>query len=261
LPRTVHVVYCAASGKKRTEPGGTSFAEITADRKSPWRIGWESVKVNAVPMAALWALAAAMVLAYYFVPSVAEALAPVARWQTESGAVAAFLNRLVFNGVLPGIFLVAGASVRTRRPVLTAAAQGIWCGLWGIVIDRFYLLQADWFGTGHDLPTLAFKVAVDQFAFSAFLNAPSNAAFYFWVGRDFSISRARHEWPTDFLRTEYLPVLVTNWAVCVPVLFAIYALPTPLQVQISGVTSAFWVLVCLGIGARRASCESSSRGE
>jgi len=246
--------------KTRAELGGASFAKTTADRKSPWRIGWESVKVNAVPMVVLWALAAVMVLAYYFFPGVAEALDPVARWQTESGAVAAFLNRLVFNGVLPGIFLVAGVSVRTRRPVLTAVAQGVWCGLWGIVIDRFYLLQAFWFGTGHDLTTLAFKVAVDQFAFSAFLNAPSNAVFYFWAGRDFSIVRARREWPADFLRTEYLPILITNWVVCVPVLFAIYALPTPLQVQISGVTSAFWVLVCLGIGARRASCEPSSCG-
>jgi len=237
--------------KTQTEQGGRYFVEVTVDRKSPWRIGWESVKVNAVPMGVLWALAAVMVSAYYFVPGVAWALGPVARWRTESGALAAFLNRLVFNGVLPGVFLVAGVSVRIRRPILTAAAQGVWCGLWGIVIDRFYLLQAHWFGTGHDVLTLAFKVAVDQFVFSAFLNAPSNAVFYFWVGRDFSLARARREWPVNFLRTEYLPVLVTNWFVCVPVLFAIYALPTPLQVQLSGVTSAFWVLVCLGIGARR----------
>lgn len=85
--------------------------------------------------------------------------------------------------------------------------------------------------------------------------------FYFWVGRNFSLARARREWPSDFLRTDYLPVLATNGFVCAPALFAIYALPVPQQVQHSVVTpSSFWALVCLAVGARQASCESSNRG-
>lgn len=217
------------------------------------RIGVASVRANVIPMAVLWALAAGLALAYYAVPGVEGLLRPLARWQTESGALASFANRMVFNGALPGVFLALGLPRRVRRPLVTALAQGVWCGLWGVVIDRFYLLLAAWFGAGHDLLTLSCKVAVDQFAFSAFLNAPANAVFYFWAGRDFSLRRTRADWPGDFLWTEYLPMLAMNWVVCVPTLYAVYAFPTALQVQMSGVTSAFWNLVCVAIGARRVS--------
>ena len=34
----------------------------------PAQIGWEAVKANAVPMVALWMVAAALVFGYYLVP-------------------------------------------------------------------------------------------------------------------------------------------------------------------------------------------------
>ena len=59
-------------------------------------VGLRSVRANAVPMVVLWLLAAATVVGYYFVPGVAAVLEPLRVWQTESGGVAAFLNRVIF---------------------------------------------------------------------------------------------------------------------------------------------------------------------
>jgi len=223
--------------------------------KSPWRIGWESVKANAVPMVVLWIITAATLLAYYFVPGVAAAFEPLKRWQVESGWLAAFLNRVFFCGILPGVFLLTVKSIRPSHPFATVIALALWCGMWGVVCDWLYRMQCVWFGNGTGFLTLLLKAAVDQFVFTAFLNAPANAAFFFWLSRDFSFRRFASERPAGFVRRIVMPNLITNWCVGVPVIFAVYAFPQPLQVQVSGFTSAFWMLVCLQIGKRSASAK------
>ena len=119
---------------------------------SAGRIGWAAAKANAVPMVVLWCLAAATVAAYYLVPGVAAAFEPLMRWQVESGWVAAFLNRFVFAGLLPGVFMLSLPHLRAPvRPVASIFVIGVWCGLWGIATDAFFHLQSIWFGDRPDL--------------------------------------------------------------------------------------------------------------
>ncbi|MBQ0031817.1 MAG: hypothetical protein KBT68_03335, partial [bacterium] len=92
----------------------------------PVRIGLESVKANAVPMVVLWGLAALTVLAYYRISEADAAFSPLAKWQMESGWVAAFLNRVIFCGVIPGVFLWSVKSVRPPRPLLTVCVYSLW---------------------------------------------------------------------------------------------------------------------------------------
>ena len=72
---------------------------------NPFRIGLESAMANAVPMAVLWTVAVATAVCYYAVPGVAGLFEPLANWQRENGAVAAFLSLAVFCGVIPGVFI------------------------------------------------------------------------------------------------------------------------------------------------------------
>ena len=234
-------------------------AETERIGKSSWRIGWESVKANAVPIVVLWGLAAVTVLAYNFVPGVAAAFEPLKRWQTESGWLAAFLNRVFFCGILPGVFLVTVKSIRPRHPFATVVAQTLWCGVWGIACDWFFRLQSGWFGDGADFTTLLLKTAVDQFVWTVLAIAPANAVFFFWAGRDFSFHRVRNEWPRTFIRRMVFPNLLSNWCVWIPVIFVVYAFPQPLQVQVSGFAAAFWTLVCLQIGKRTALDKGTER--
>ena len=208
------------------------------------------MKVNAVPMAVLWAVAVAMVLAYYTVPAVTAAFGPLLRWQRESGYLAAALNRAVFYGLLPGIFQLLLRAIRPRRPLSTIAAQSLWCAAFGVLTDALYRTMSALFGDGTDIATLMAKTLVNQFVWTAFVGAPANATFYFWVARDFSLHRARAEWPHDFVRGILLPNLLANWCVWIPVNMAVFALPLPLQVQVSGMVGSFWTLMCIQIGAR-----------
>ena len=220
-----------------------------------WRIGIRSVRANAVPMVALWALAAATVWAYYAFPSVAVALEPLRKWQAEGGWWAAFLNRVFFNGLLPGVFLLAIPSIRPRHVLLVIGAQALWGGCWGVATDFFFRWLDVLFGSGRDMATLFCKMMSDAFGFTLLISAPADAAFFFWAGRDFSFARAWRERPKRFFLGLVLPNLISNWCVWVPVSLAIFAFPLPLQVQLSGFAAAFWTLMCLQIGVRTKNTE------
>lgn len=219
-------------------------------------MAWASIRANVVPMAVLWSLAAVLVLSYYFVPGVADALAPIARWQTESGWAAAFLNRLVFAGVIPGAFLLSLRTLRPAHPLAVAWTQGLWCAVWGIVCNEFYALQAALFGTGVDPLTVLLKTAVDQFVWTVLVIAPANGAFFLWMGCDFSFTRTRRAWPRRFFRELVLPLLLPNWVLWIPVAAIIYAFPLPLQIQVSGVALSASMLVSLSVGRASAKREN-----
>ena len=212
-------------------------------------MGWAAVRANIVPMFVLWGLAVVLVLGYYFMPGVASCLAPLAKWQVESGWLAAFVNRFVFCGVLPGIFMLTLPRLRPRfHPVMTVCATAVFCGVFGIFTDWFFRLQGAWFGQGHDFSTLLVKTAVDQFVWNVLVVTPCVSVFYFWLACGLSVRRACRTFPRNWIRMVYAPNLLTNWCIWIPVVLATYAFPLPLQIQVSGLISAFWILVCLKLG-------------
>ena len=218
---------------------------------SPWWVGWEAVKKNRLPMAVLWVFSVVLVLAYYTLPTMSNALEPLARWQRECGWLAAFLNRVIFCGLIPGVFIVCMKSLRPKHVVAVIAVQTAWSGICGIVSDCMFSLNAYLFGTGVDFLTLCVKTVVCQFVWTPFFFSPLGAIIYFWIGRDFSIRRFRRERPPRFYYGLVLPNLLVNWVLWVPVTFAIHAFPTPLQVQLSGLVSSLFSLLLLSIGRSR----------
>lgn len=210
--------------------------------------GLEAVRVNAVPMVVLWTLAVTTVLAYYLVPGVASAFEPLMRWQTQNGELAAFLNRVFFCGLLPGVFLLTVRSIRPPRLFLTVLVYSLWGGLWGIVCDGFFSLQAFLFGHGTDVVTLVEKTLVDQFVWTVAVCTPVNALFFPWVARDFRFG-PRINW-RKFLCEDCLSLLVTNWIVWIPVTAVVYAFPLPLQIQLVGFACSFWMLAALRAAAK-----------
>lgn len=218
--------------------------------KSPFRIGWESAKANAVPIFVLWAVAVLMVAGYYLVPGVSSALEPLAGWQSENGSVGAVLNRVVTCGILPGIFLLLLPSLRPPRPMTTIVIETLWFGFQSVLVLWFYELQSVWFGDGNDLECIVKKTLLDQFAWTVFIIAPMNSLFFPWVGSDFSLEFLRSlslwKWKDDI----YMPNLVMNWCVWIPTVMAIYAFPFALQTHIAGIMGAIWTLLCLQFGSR-----------
>ena len=215
----------------------------------PIRIGLESVKANAVPMVVLWGLAVLTAFAFYCVPAMEATFGPLAKWQTESGWIAAFLNRVIFCGVIPGMFLLGVKSIRPPRPLLTVLVYCLWGGLWGVACDGFYTFQDAVFGPGADVATLTRKTLVDQLVWNVFICTPVNALFFPWVARDFK--RGPRRGCRDFVQ-DCLALLVANWIVWIPVTVVVYAFPLPLQIQLVGLACSFWMLVALRVGAKGA---------
>ena len=78
----------------------------------PVRIGWETLKANAVPMVVLWTMAGSLVVGYYCLPGMRAVLDVLGRSQKSYGVWAGFVSQLFFCGVIPCVFrlLVAGAA-------------------------------------------------------------------------------------------------------------------------------------------------------
>ena len=146
---------------------------------SPWRVGWEAVRRNRLPMVVLWAVSVVLVFAYYTLPTVSAALEPLARWQRESGWFAAFLNRVLFCGLIPGMFIVCVKSLRPKHVGAVIAVQTAWSGICGVVSDYMFSLNAQLFGTGVDVFTLCVKTVICQFVWTPLFFAPLGAIIYF----------------------------------------------------------------------------------
>lgn len=223
----------------------------------PVRIGVESAKANVVPTVVLWVFAFCLVLAYYFIPNASACFERVRGWQEAFGWKAVVVSRILFDGLIPGVFLLAVKEIRPHRPFATIFAQMVFGCVFGLFCDAFFRMQSAWFGSGTEISTLVIKALVDQFVWTVLIIAPVNAVFFFWVARDFSFWRIRREWPKQgFVLELVLPNLIPNWFVGIPAIFATYAFPLDLQIHINGLVSAFWMLMCLQIGRRSATCRS-----
>ena len=104
-------------------------------------------------MVALWCVAVAATIGYYTVPGVAALLEPLANWQRENGAVAAFTSLAVFCGVIPYVFLCSVKSLRPRHPLATMLVMSVWCG------TCFFrtCLQTGSYGYRFSAPSLPFR--------------------------------------------------------------------------------------------------------
>ena len=202
--------------------------------------GWCAVRANVLPMGVLWAAAAGAVAAYLMLPAFRNLLEPLSVWQTQRGWVAAFLNRVVFCGILPGIFLITMPSLRPKKVGWVVVAYSLWAGIWGIFCDGFFTLQAMIFGDGHDFMTLVKKTLVDQLVWNVAICTPFNAIFFPWVASGFTRFGS--------VREGFGPMLVANWIVWLPVMVIVYVFPLPLQIQLVGFAGAIWMLVALRSG-------------
>lgn len=229
----------------------TPRMKFSEDIRAAIRIGLASARANVVPMVVLWAMAGALVVGYYFVPGIERGLEPVRQWQTDCGWVAAFLNRFVFCGILPGVFMLTMKTLSVPRPGLAIAAQTLWSGICGIVSGWMFELHALWFGTGTDFGTLCVKTAMQQFVWTPFFFAPVGALVYFWIGRDFSWGRCKTDYSQNFWWKTVLPNLFANWVVWFPCSMLVHMFPTALQIQLTGFVNAYFCLVLLWIGRRK----------
>jgi hypothetical protein len=203
-----------------------------------------ALKQNLIPGLILQLFAASIFIIYFFVP----ASKPVFSWfgllKQEYGFAYSFIATAIFGGLIPFLYLWLSKSLAPNRSTLGVLVFYIvFWGLKGMEVDFFYRLQAGWFGMENDIKTIATKMAVDQFFYSALWAAPGITIVYLWMESNWSIAECKRAMDRKFFCVKIPTVILSNWLVWTPAVCFVYAMPDELQIPLFNLVLCFWVLL------------------
>ncbi|HSC68451.1 MAG TPA: hypothetical protein VLC79_12215 [Cellvibrio sp.] len=205
---------------------------------------FSALKKNLLPGMVLQLFAAAILIIYFFIP----ASKPVFSWfgllKQEYGFAYSFIATAIFGGLIPFLYLWLSKGLSPDRNIFGLLAFYIvFWGLKGMEVDFFYRLQADWFGTGNDVKTIAIKMSVDQFLYSALWAAPGITVVYLWMESHWNIAETKKALTKEFFCVKIPTVILSNWLVWIPAVCVVYAMPSELQIPLFNLVLCFWVLL------------------
>lgn len=215
------------------------------NRRTPLTLGWDAARANAKPAFILQAAMLALLVGYYFSPAVARALEALAQGRAEYGLLFVILAAIFAGAIVPELFLIFFFQKgRPRAENLRNLAFTIptW-GADGVLVDLMYRLNAVWFGDVVTLPVLLAKICVDQFGYNPFIAAPAEVLIYEWKNEGFSWASVRRAFTWGHYKDKIVPTLLATWAVWMPLMAIIYALPLALQFPLFSIALTFWVLI------------------
>ncbi|MEO6097187.1 MAG: hypothetical protein ABIW76_16515 [Fibrobacteria bacterium] len=210
---------------------------------SPWRQSLAAARANLIPGLVLQAFALVVLLAYYYHGPSHRALDLLANLKLHWGWRYSFCATALWGGLIP--FFVLRLNPQTRAS--TPFSHGLfYVGFWavkGVEVDLFYQAQGWMFGNDIALGTVAVKVLFDQFVYTVCWSAPGAQLAYYWKDAGFSFAKLRSLRWIRFLRINLPKALVSIWAVWLPAVTIIYALPPPLQVPLFNIVLCFHALL------------------
>ncbi|HEX2100552.1 MAG TPA: hypothetical protein VHF69_07815, partial [Candidatus Synoicihabitans sp.] len=196
---------------------------MSSPLKTSIHAGLRGARANLLPGLALQALAVAVVLAYYHVPAVRDALTRLTAFRAEVGVLYAIVATAIFGGVLPSLYLRLRRATRHQYTWTQAAVLTAFWGYKGVEVDLFYQFNAWLIGEGHDVRTIALKTLVDQGVYCPFFAVPTSWFVYAWVSHRFDAGAMRERFRGgSWYAREVLPILVSNAAVWIPAVAIIY---------------------------------------
>lgn len=213
--------------------------------------GLEAVKHNWKPFITLQAAAFAAVAAYYTLPAFSGVLDQLGVIKTQGGLFFSALTTAFAGMVLPET--TKRLTMRVKSQTSDLIFQFFFFSLIGIMVDLFYQLMAVVFGGGTDAATIFKKVLVDQSLFT-----PFGTAILSVVGFTFRDSRFRLADTIAMLKQgewsrRYPNVVITGWSFWIPVLVAVYALPSKLQFVLFLCAQAAWSILLIHLSRKQES--------
>jgi len=210
----------------------------------PWRVGLDSARRLTLPGLVLVSAAAMVVTSYYHLPAVRTWLDGVAEFRTRWGWAYAATAQALCAGLIPFLYLHFHPATRAMHPARHGAFFVLFWAYKGIEVDVFYRAQALMFGDGPELASILPKVAVDQFVYNPLFAAPIAVLVYAWkdAGWNWATPRADLRSPRWYYR-RVLPVMIAVWAVWIPAVSCVYALPLALQLPLCSLVNCFWVIL------------------
>src|SRR5256714_14973944 len=213
--------------------------------RTPFTLGWEAARANAVPALVIQAIMLALLIAYYTDHRVSSALAGLAEFKRAHGLLFVIVASITAGALIPELFLIlffqrGRPNSRNLRNLLFTVP--VW-GFDGSLVDLLYRSEAAWFGDVVTLPVVAAKICVDQFGYNPFFAAPFGVLTYEWKNNGVSLRPLRQLFRVAHYRGKIIPTLLATWAVWIPLMAIIYSLPLALQFPLFGLALSFWVLL------------------
>ncbi|HEY4302159.1 MAG TPA: hypothetical protein VGM73_14890 [Candidatus Didemnitutus sp.] len=219
---------------------------------APWREGWESARALLRPGLFLQAVAVAVVIAYYAVPSAAPAFAALARWKAAGGYTFSALASVVCGGIVPFLYLHSRPASRQRQPL---AQFAFYCLFWawkGAEVDLWYRILGSVFGAENRPGVVALKVLCDQFLYNPLYTTPVGNLLFAWKDAGFRWKPVRRDLQAgQWYWRRVIPALIAVWSLWIPVVCCVFALPSALQVPLFNVVLCFWSMLYISITLRQ----------
>jgi hypothetical protein len=214
-------------------------------RDPPWLAGIRAARANLLPALCVQSMMVLLLIAYHQHPRTYAFLHQLADLKQRFGYFYTSTSAIIGGALIPEIlrivFFQKGRILRNNAANLLFTIP-FW-GVMSISVDLFYQLQAQLFGTSVDFATLAMKVSLDQFGYTAIFATPVTCILYDWKHNQYRLRGLGHVFGLKYYREAVFPVLLTNWAVWIPMITVIYSLPLTLQVPIFGLALSMWVLL------------------
>jgi len=203
-----------------------------------------ALKQNLLPGLVLQFFALTLVLVYFFVPGSQPVYAWFGELKHQYGSLYAFIATAFFGGLIPFLYLWVSKRIDPSRSLFALFLFYImFWGLKGVEVDFFYQLQGGWFGYENTFKTIAIKVAIDQFIYSALWAAPMITICYLWVENNFNFSASLAAMDKQFFYEKIPTVVFSNWLVWIPAVSVVYSMPQDLQIPLFNLVLCFWVLI------------------
>ena len=216
--------------------------------------GLRAARQNLIPMLALEAAMALLVIIYYFWSAGEAALDRYAAWQQGGGILIAALATGLAGGVISELSLVYFQDQGRWSPdhLENLGFKLVLFSISGAVVYEFYRWQAVWFGQGNAWSVLLPKVCVDQFGYTVLWSVPYMTLMTRWQALHYSGKLLRAELGGTFVTERMLPVLMTNWMFWIPGVSLIYSMPLNLQTPLFIFATAIWGILLPAIGRQGA---------
>ena len=225
---------------------------MSATAEAPWRAGLHSARALFRPGLLLQSGALALVLAYYCLPAAHGLFTQLAGWRTGGGYLFSALAGAVCGGVLPFFYLRLHPATRPAYPWPHLFFFALFWAWKGAEVDLWYRVLALLFGNGTGPATIIPKILADQFGYNLLYAAPVGNLCFAWKDAGFRWAPVAADLRQGrWYARRILPVLLSLWAVWIPVVACVYALPPALQIPLFNVVLCFWSLLFAHITARQ----------
>lgn len=208
-------------------------------------VGVRAAKANFLPALVVQGAMIGLLIAYYQFEPTIELLNQLAGLKQRLGykftVASAILAAAIMPEILRILFFQKGRL--QQRNLGNVLFAGPFWAVMSVTVDHFYQLRGRIFGPQVDVPTVAIKVVIDQFVYTAFFATPVTCVLYDWKRFGYRFRELFMEIDRGYYRRVVFPVVITNWAVWIPLISVVYSLPGSLQIPLFSLALCMWVLL------------------